>query len=235
MKISQAILPVAGLGTRFLPLTKVVPKELLPLGNKLEAVLEKKGKLDAISELKKYDNVHFEVVYQHEQHGDGHALLQARHWIKDPVVAVLFGDDLITGAASGLQQLVNAYDSLNHDPANPAAILALENVPRENVSKYGIVKTEGKDGMAHRITGLVEKPKPEEAPSTLGIIGKYLVPKSVFDVLHEIEGGHGGEIRLIDALIHRLDHVPIYGVEMQGKRLDTGTPEGYKEAVRVLG
>lgn len=273
MKITQAILPVAGLGTRFLPWTKVVPKELLPLGNKpiiahlvdecldagitdicfvinpgkesipqyfaphpeLERVLEKKGKLDALNELKKYDKVNFSVAYQREQHGDGHALLQARDWVKDPVVAVLFGDDLMHHDRSGLQQLMDAYETIEHDTKNPGAILALENVPREKTNKYGIVELDGTVGAAHKVIGLVEKPKPEEAPSTLGIIGKYLVPKAVFDVLHEVQGGHGGEIRLIDALIHRLNHVPIYGVEMQGKRLDTGTPEGYKEAVRILG
>ena len=273
MIITQAILPVAGLGTRFLPLTKVVPKELLPLGNKpiiahlvdecldagitdfcfvinpgkesipqyfaphpeLEKALEKKGKLDAISELQKYNNVHFSVAYQNEQHGDGHALLQARDWIQNPVVAVLFGDDLIHHERSGLQQLLDAYQTMEHDPANPGALLALENVARDMVHKYGIVDVDGLVGTAHRIKGLVEKPTAETAPSTLGIIGKYLVPRSVFNVLHELESGHGGEIRLIDALIHRLQHVPIYGVEMMGKRLDTGTPEGYKEAVRVLG
>jgi len=273
MIITQAILPVAGLGTRFLPLTKVVPKELLPLGNKpiiahlvdecldagitdicfvinsgkesipqyfaphpeLEALLEKKGKLDAIADLQKYNNVKFSVHYQHEQHGDGHALLQAREWIANDVVAVLFGDDLIHHEKSGLQQLIDAYTQIEHDSGNPGALLALENVPREKTSQYGIVDVEPQGEKIYRIKGLVEKPKPEDAPSTLGIIGKYLIPRSVFNVLHEIESGHGGEIRLIDALIHRVHVVPIYGVEMQGKRLDTGTPEGYKEAVRILG
>lgn len=275
MKISQAILPVAGLGTRFLPWTKVVPKELLPLGTKpiiahlvdeclgvgiddicfvinsgkevipqyfaphpeLEAILEKKGKKDALDELKKYDNVRFSVAYQREQHGDGHAILQARDWAQDPVVAVLFGDDLIHGDKTGLQQLVDAYEKLDHDHQNPGALLALENVPREKTNKYGIVAIDESQskGNIKRVTGLVEKPKPEDAPSTLGIIGKYLIPQSVLGVLGDVESGHGGEIRLIDALIHRKDHVPIWGVEMQGQRLDTGTPEGYKEAVKVLG
>jgi UTP--glucose-1-phosphate uridylyltransferase len=105
------------------------------------------------------------------------------------------------------------------------------------VSSYGIAAIDEakSQGNVKRITGLVEKPKPADAPSTLGIIGKYLIPHSVIGVLNEIEGGQGGEIRLIDALIHRKDHVPIWGVEMQGKRLDTGTPEGYKEAVKILG
>jgi UTP--glucose-1-phosphate uridylyltransferase len=105
------------------------------------------------------------------------------------------------------------------------------------VSSYGIVAIDEAQskGNVKRISGLVEKPKPEDAPSTLGIIGKYLIPRSVIGVLGDVESGHGGEIRLIDALVHRKDHVPIWGVEMQGKRLDTGTPEGYKEAVRILG
>lgn len=275
MKITQAILPVAGLGTRFLPWTKVVPKELLPLGSKpiiahlvdeclsvgisdicfvispgkesiaqyfaphpeLEAILEKKGKGELLDELKKYDNVKFTMHYQNEQHGDGHAILQARDWMNSPVVAVLFGDDLIHHPKNGLQQLVEAYAELSHDAQNPGALLALENVAKERVSKYGIVAINEKESMGtvKHVTGLVEKPKPADAPSTLAIIGKYLIPKAVMDVLHEVESGHGGEIRLIDALIHRKEHVPIYGVVMQGQRLDTGTPEGYKEAVKVLG
>lgn len=275
LRITQAILPVAGLGTRFLPLTKVVPKELLPLGNKpiiahlvdecmdagisdicfvintgkeaipqyfaphpeLQALLTKKGKESALDELKKYDNVRFSVVYQDEQHGDGHAILQAKEWVKSPVVAILFGDDLIHHQDSGLQQLINAYDHLEVKNGLYPALLSLEEVPEEHFGKYGIVEVDAgqSTGESKRVVGLVEKPKPEDAPSNLGIIGKYLIPSSVLDVLHEVKRGQGNEIRLIDALIHRKDHVPIYGVQMKGKRLDTGTPEGYKEAVRILG
>ena len=277
MNVTQAILPVAGLGTRFLPWTKVVPKELLPIGNQpiiallvdeclsigvtdicfvishgkeaipqffyddpaLEAELKRRGKQEAISDLKMYDNVNFHVVYQSEQHGDGHAILQAADWVKTDVVAVLFGDDLIIGPENGMTQLHRAYQALPAaaDPAKMPAMLCLQNVDRKQVSKYGVVDVdeEGTEGRLKKIKGLVEKPKPEEAPSTLGIVGKYLIPRSTFKVLPDVKSGHGGEIRLIDALIHQLEELPVYGYEFKGKRLDTGTPEGYKEAVQMLG
>ncbi len=271
MKLKQAILPVAGLGTRFLPWTKVVPKELLPLGNEpiigllvdeclsvgitdicfvishgkemipqyfytdpaLETELARRGKSEALAELKKYDEVDFHVVYQEQQLGDGHALLQAKDWVKSDTIAVLFGDDLIAGKENGLEQLARAYEKVEAG----SAILGLENVAKENVSKYGIVDIDSKksEGRLKRVTGLVEKPAPDKAPSTLGIIGKYLVPKSTFDILPKVTSGHGGEIRLIDALIAQLGTIDIYGYEMEGKRLDTGTPEGYREAVQILG
>ncbi|MBI1812974.1 NTP transferase domain-containing protein [Candidatus Peregrinibacteria bacterium] len=276
MKLTQAVLPVAGLGTRFLPWTKVVPKELLPLGNQpiiahlvdeclsvgitdicfviskgkeaipqyfaphpeFEEELRKRGKLDALSELQKYDAVRFHVVHQDEQKGDGHAILQANDWISADVVAVLFGDDLILHDENGLQQLLRAYEDVaEKHPEETPALLSLENVPAHLVSKYGIVEIDDARsiGTIRRIRGMVEKPHPSKAPSTLGIIGKYLIPRSTIQKLPAIEGGHGGEIRLIDALTSQLGEVPIYGVEMRGKRLDTGTPEGYKEAVRMLG
>ena len=273
MKITQAILPVAGLGTRFLPWTKVVPKELLPIGNQpiiahlvdvclsvgiqdiclvishgkeqipqyffsdptLEAELLRRGKLDALAHLKKYDNVNFHVVYQDQQHGDGHAILQGKDWVKSDTVAVLFGDDLIHGKENGLQQLVKAFDQVEH--TRDTAMLCLENVPRERVSKYGIVDIDEaqSNGRLQKIKALVEKPKSEDAPSTLGIVGHYLIPRSTFDILPSIGASHGGEIRLIDALIAQLKDIDIYGCEVEGRRFDTGTPEGYKEAVHVLG
>ncbi len=280
MNLSQAILPVAGLGTRFLPWTKVVPKELLPIGNQpiiallvdeclsvgitdicfvinrgkesipqyfyempeLEAQLQKKGKSHLLEELARYDSVNFHVVYQEEMHGDGHALLQARSWVKAPEVAVLFGDDLIVGKQNGLQQLTKAMTDIKHE--RDTVMLCLQNVPKESTAKYGIVAVDNdwmkaageKTPHLRKIDGLVEKPRPEVAPSTLAIVGKYIVPKMIFDRLHEVEqGSHGGEIRLIDALIQNRDHLDIYGCVFEGKRYDTGTPEGYKEAVMDLG
>lgn len=275
MQLSQAILPVAGLGTRFLPWTKVVPKELLPIGNRpiiallvdeclsvgitdicfviskgkegipqffyedpaLEEELARRGKSEAIAELKRYDNVNFHVVYQEQQLGDGHAILQAADWVKSEHVAILFGDDLIVDQHSGLEQLTDAMKKVPADQLTDAAMLCLQNVPREKTASYGIVEiADGSDGRLHRITGLVEKPKPEEAPSTLGIVGKYIIPRSTFDVLPTVGSSHGGEIRLIDALIEQNNQgAPIYGTEFEGTRLDTGTPEGYKEAMRILG
>lgn len=271
MQISQAILPVAGLGTRFLPWTKVVSKELLPIGNRpiiaylvdecldagikdicfviskgkeaipeyfqsnpeLEKELEKRGKGKQLEILKRYEDVNFHVVYQDEMLGDGHALLQARDWVKSPTIAVLFGDDLFTGAASGLEQLKKASELVEDD----AAIIALENIPKELTSKYGIVDPESahpENDRLHKVKGLVEKPEPADAPSTLGIVGRYLIPKSTFDVLPEVGAGQGGEIRLIDALIAQLGKTPIYGLECEGTRVDTGTPEGYAKAVKLL-
>ena len=277
MSLTQAILPVAGLGTRFLPWTKVVPKELLPIGNEpiiallvdeclsvgitdicfvishgkeaipqyfyedpaLEAELNQRGKGEALQELTKYDEVNFHIVYQMQQRGDGHALLQAGKWVKSPSIAILFGDDLIVGEKNGLQQLDEAYGHLcaATAPEHLPALLCLQNVPKSLVSKYGIVdiSPEESTGRLKRVRGLVEKPSPVSAPSTLGIVGKYIVPKTTFDVLPTVQGGTGGEIRLIDALITQLDSIAVYGYEFEGKRYDTGSPEGYKEAVRDLG
>ncbi len=271
MKLTQAILPVAGLGTRFLPWTKVVPKELLPIGNqpiiayivdecidvgitdicfvinrgkeaiaqyfyedpKLEAELERRGKKELLAQLKRYDAINFHVVYQEEQLGDGHAILQAKDWVKEESVAVLFGDDFFIGEQSGLQQLVAAHDS-----SSESAIVALQNIPRENTSSYGIVDIASEDSENPRLKtlkGMVEKPAPEDAPSTLGIVGRYIIPRSTFDILPTLAAGHGGEIRLIDALSEQMKTMPIYGYECEGTRIDTGRPEGYKEAVRLLG
>jgi UTP--glucose-1-phosphate uridylyltransferase len=275
MTIHQAILPVAGLGTRFLPWTKVVPKELLPIGNQpiiallvdeclsigiddicfvisrgkeaipqyfydmpeLEEELRSRGKLHMLEELSRYSKVRFHVVYQEEMKGDGHALLQAREWVKPGTVAVLFGDDLIVGKENGLQQLQKAMEMLR--PDGDVAMLCLQEVERSMLHRYGVVNVDKDDrkttARLKKIKGLVEKPKPEDAPSNLGIVGKYLIPSSLFERLHEIEGTKDGEIRLIDALIHHQENLAIYGYIFEGTRLDTGTPEGYKEAVKILG
>lgn len=270
--ITQAVLPIAGLGTRFLPWTKAVPKELLPIGNRpiiahlideclevgitdvclviskgkeaiaeyfypdtaLEEELRRRGKEDLVKHLRQYDGVKFHVVYQNDQLGDGHAILQAKDWVKSETVAVLFGDDLIADEKSGLKQIVDAYGKLPEDKRG--AMLCLENIAREETKKYGIAAVEdpASTDRLKRVTGLVEKPEPKDAPSTLGIVGKYLIPKSTFDVLPTVKGSHGGEIRLIDALMAQLkDGLPIHGCEVEGMRIDTGTPRGYQKAVAL--
>ncbi|KKW40318.1 hypothetical protein A2454_01690 [Candidatus Peribacteria bacterium RIFOXYC2_FULL_55_14] len=273
MKITQAILPVAGLGTRFLPWTKAVPKELLPLGNQpiiahlvhecldvgitdicfviskgkeaipqyfkidpaLEEELKKRGKFHLVKELLRYDSVNFHTVYQNEQHGDGHAILQAADWAGEGTIAILFGDDLFTGSKSALRQLIDAHSMLTEDERG--AIVALERIPPEDTLRYGIVDVEKEHKSSPRlkkVKGLVEKPEPQFAPSNLGIVGRYLIPRSVIDVLPEVESGHGGEIRLIDALTRKLGSLPIYGYECEGTRIDTGHPEGYAKAVSIF-
>lgn len=273
MKITQAILPVAGLGTRFMPWTKAVPKELLPLGNQpiiahlvhecldvgitdicfviskgkeaipeyfqiepeLEDELKKRGKYHLVEELLRYDTVNFHTVYQDKQHGDGHAILQAADWAEEGTIAILFGDDLFTGSNSALRQMIDAHDRLAKD--EQGAIVALEKIPSEDTLRYGIVDIDTENPSAPRlkkVKGLVEKPEPQDAPSNLGIVGRYLIPRSVIDVLPMVESGHGGEIRLIDALTHQLKTLPIYGYECEGTRIDTGHPEGYAKAVSIF-
>ena len=273
MKITQAILPVAGLGTRFLPWTKAVPKELLPLGNQpiiahlvhecldvgitdicfviskgkeaipqyfkidpaLEEELKKRGKFHLVEELLRYDSVNFHTVYQNEQHGDGHAILQAADWAGKGTIAILFGDDLFTGNKSALRQMIDAHNMLTEDERG--AIIALERIPLEDTLRYGIVDVEKEHKSSPRlkkVKRLVEKPEPQFAPSNLGIVGRYLIPRSVIDVLPEVESGHGGEIRLIDALTRKLGSLPIYGYECEGTRIDTGHPEGYAKAVSIF-
>lgn len=275
MRLTQAILPVAGLGTRFLPWTKVVPKEMLPIGNRpiialivdealsvgitdicfvisrgkemvsqyfahnpaLETELRARGKAEALQTLRKYDAVRFTTVYQETQRGDGDAILQARGWVREEAVVVLFGDDLIAGEESGLQQMAQAYGTLPQNPEQPA-LLCLENIARERVSAYGIADVDSSsasaDNRLHRVRRLVEKPSPEAAPSTLGVVGKYIIPRTTLATLATLQAANGKELRLIDALIAGLPGTPVYGIEVKGQRLDTGTPQGYREAVRVL-
>lgn len=273
MRLTQAILPVAGLGTRFLPWTKVVPKELLPIGNEpiiaklvdeclsvgiddicfvispgkelipqyfnedpaLEAELSKRGKLDLLGKLKAYDRVKFHVVYQHKPLGDGHAIMQAADWVEADNVAVLFGDDLIIGEKNGLQQLFDAWSGLS--APEKSAVMCLQDIDRNETGKYGIVDIapDKHKNRLKKVIGMVEKPKPEDAPSTLGIVGKYIVPKSVIMKLRELPTGPSGELRLIDSLHASMNDVEMYGYEFEGRRFDTGTPEGYKETVQQLG
>ena len=273
MSITQAILPVAGLGTRFLPWTKVVPKEFLPIGSKpmiallveecidagitdicfvispgkeiipeyfkknrkWEEGLYTRGKADKIADMARYDAIRFHTVYQYDQCGDGHAILQAAGWVREESVAILFGDDYFTGKGSGIAQLLQARHLLGGE--KNGAIIALENISKEETSHYGIVDIEHnhpKNPRLKRLKGLVEKPDPKIAPSTFGIVGRYLIPKGTIDLLPTVESQNGHEIRLIDALIKQLGTIPIYGYECEGIRIDTGTPEGYRKAVQIL-
>ncbi|MDP7247242.1 MAG: sugar phosphate nucleotidyltransferase [Candidatus Peribacteraceae bacterium] len=282
MNLKQAILPAAGLGTRFLPWSKTVPKELLPLGNqpiiahlvsecmdagitdvcfviskgkeliseyfendpKLEAELGARGKLNCLEDLKRYDSVNFQTVYQDEQHGDGHAILQAADWVESEPVAILFGDDLFVGDEGGLTQLKKAYELMGDE----GVLIALENIDRSLAPRYGIIdvgEEHESDSRLKKVNDLVEKPSPEEAPSTLGVVGRFLISKSTLDALQDISGLPcterakrdlvQGEIRLVDALKSQIGSVPIFGYECKGTRIDTGTPEGYRGAVEIWG
>jgi UTP--glucose-1-phosphate uridylyltransferase len=264
IKIRKAVLPVAGMGTRFLPITKVVPKELLPIVDKpviqylveeavasgaeeiifvishqkelirqyfthhpeLEELLFKKGKhalLEAIKPIHKM--ARFTFVYQDEALGDGHAILQAEKAVGNEPFLILFGDDIVKGEVPAARQLINQFRG--------ESVIAVENVPRNKTKLYGIIKPGQRLGGKVEVLGLVEKPEPKVAPSTLGIIGKYVCPPEIFGALKKAKRGKDGEIRLIDGFIKLMKTQKIWAVEIEGERFDTGNPEGLAAAIRA--
>jgi UTP--glucose-1-phosphate uridylyltransferase len=266
----KAVIPVAGLGTRFLPATKAVPKELLPVVDRpalqyiveeaaraglgevlmvtgrnkaaiedffdrvpeLETALEKKGdeeRLAAVHDSTDVAQVHF--VRQGEAKGLGHAVLQAAAFVGDEPFAVLLGDDLIDARDLLLEQMLAVQAE------HGGSVIALLDVGRENIDKYGAVAVEpsehaGEGDDVVRITGLVEKPPVEEAPSSLAIIGRYVLAPEIFEVLRNTSPGRGGEIQLTDALATLVERgQPVHGVVFSGRRYDTGDRLDYLKAV----
>jgi UTP--glucose-1-phosphate uridylyltransferase len=264
---TKAVIPVAGMGTRFLPATKAVPKELLPVVDRpalqyiveeaaraglhevlmvtgrnkaaiedyfdrqpeLETALEKKGdaeRLAAVQESTDVAQVHF--VRQGEAKGLGHAVLQAAAFVGDAPFAVLLGDDLIDARDHLLEQMLAVQAE------HGGSVIALLDVGMENISKYGAVAVEpvvDSDDVV-RVTGLVEKPPADEAPSSLAIIGRYVLAPEIFDALRETEPGRGGEIQLTDALAALAERGdPVHGVVFSGRRYDTGDRLDYLKAV----
>ncbi|NYJ06225.1 UTP--glucose-1-phosphate uridylyltransferase GalU [Petropleomorpha daqingensis] len=265
--IRKAVLPVAGLGTRFLPATKALPKELLPVVDRpalqyiveeaaraglgevlmvtgrnkaaiedffdrvpeLEDALEKKGdaqRLDAVRSSTEVAQVHF--VRQGEARGLGHAVLQGAAFVGDEPFAVLLGDDMIDERDHLLEQMIAVQAE------HGGSVIALLDVGRENIDKYGAVAVEpsGQGDDVVRITGLVEKPPVEEAPSSLAIIGRYVLAPEIFQVLRDTAPGRGGEIQLTDALATLVARgEPVHGVVFSGRRYDTGDRLDYLKAV----
>jgi UTP--glucose-1-phosphate uridylyltransferase len=267
----KAVIPVAGMGTRFLPATKSVPKELLPVVDKpalqyiveeaaraglpevlmvtgrnkaaiedffdrhpeLETALERKGDADRLASVHESTDVaqvHF--VRQGEAKGLGHAVLQAAAFVGDEPFAVLLGDDLIDARDHLLEHMLAVQAE------HGGSVVALLDVGRENIDKYGAVAIEpgtqtAMDGdEVVRITGLVEKPPIDEAPSSLAIIGRYVLAPEVFAVLRETPPGRGGEIQLTDALATLVERgEPLHGVVFSGRRYDTGDRLDYLKAV----
>ena len=263
----KAVIPVAGMGTRFLPATKAVPKELLPVVDRpalqyiveeaaraglpevlmvtgrnkgaiedffdstpeLEAALEKKGdagRLESVRASTEVAQVHF--VRQGEARGLGHAVLQAAAFVGDEPFAVLLGDDLIDARDHLLEQMLAVQAE------HGGSVIALLDVGMENIDKYGAVAVEpGAEGSdVVTVTGLVEKPPVEEAPSSLAIIGRYVLAPEIFDVLRGTEPGRGGEIQLTDALATLVARgEPVHGVVFGGRRYDTGDKLDYLKAV----
>ena len=236
----KAIIPAAGLGTRFLPITRVVPKEMLPIGSRpaLELIVDEAKDAGAdevvvvISRGKELIRDYFagdtsvRFVYQEEQRGLGHAVLQAAEAVGDAngPVLVLLGDALVAGGSPS-RELVAL--SAAHDGAS---VIGLERVPIERVSRYGIVRMEGS-----RIVDMVEKPAPSEAPSDLAVAGRYLLDPAVFGLLRTQTPGKGGEIQLTDAIRRMLAERSVYGCVYSGRRQDIGNPKGYFAALKAMG
>jgi UTP--glucose-1-phosphate uridylyltransferase len=263
--IRKAVLPVAGMGTRVLPATKVLPKELLPVVDKpliqyaveeaaeagiteiilvtargkemladhfdrnaeLERSLEAKGKAELLEIARSTcpKGVSITTVRQPAPLGLGHAVLCARPVVGDEPFAVLLPDDLILGSPGCLKQLVDVW----HETGGH--VIAVENVPADQVDRYGILDVIEEKGRLARARGMVEKPKPAEAPSTLSVIGRYVLDPLVFDALERRERGAGGEIQLTDAIARTLDRVTLHGARFKGMRYDCGNKAGYVAAI----
>jgi UTP--glucose-1-phosphate uridylyltransferase len=263
--IRKAVLPVAGMGTRVLPATKVLPKELLPVVDKpliqyaveeaaeagiteivlvtargkemladhfdrnaeLERSLEAKGKAELLDIARSTcpRGVTITTVRQPAPLGLGHAVLCARPVVGDEPFAVLLPDDLILGRPGCLKQLVDVWH------ATRGHVIAVENVPADQVDRYGILDVVEEKGRLARARGMVEKPRPSEAPSTLSVIGRYVLDPAVFQALERREAGAGGEIQLTDAIARTLDRVTLHGARFVGTRYDCGNKAGYVAAI----
>ena len=264
-RIRKAVFPVAGLGTRFLPATKTVPKEMLPIIDKpliqyavdeaieagcdtlifvtnrykhavadyfdkayeLEQKLERAGKHEQLEQIRHVlpEGVRAVFVTQAEALGLGHAVLCAKAIVGDEPFAVLLPDDLIWNRGDGaLKQMAD----LNQ--ASGASVIAVEDVPHEKTGSYGIVATDKFDGRKGHITQIVEKPKPEDAPSDLAVVGRYVLSPKIFGLLEATGTGAGGEIQLTDAIARLLESEPVDVYRFEGTRFDCGTHLGLVEA-----
>ncbi len=261
--IRKAVFPAAGLGTRFLPATKAMPKEMLPLVDKpaiqyvveeavasgidtiiivtgrgksaiedhfdvsyeLEQLLKERGKPELLKQVRAISGmIKVSYVRQKEALGLGHAILMARELVGDEPFAVFLGDDIVLSRIPVMRQMIDIYRRRR------STILAVEKVDRQRSRDYGMVDVRPGGGRAQRIVDLVEKPPPEEAPSDLAIIGRYILEPEIFDALAATRPGRGGEIQLTDALRRMLRRKPIHAYRFQGTRYDIGNKLGFLRA-----
>lgn len=253
--IRKVVIPVAGWGTRSLPATKNIPKEMLPIYNKpviqyvveeaqcahikdvifvtnrdknviedhfdhnlqLEDLLERSGKLDKLEEVRRVaEMVNILSVRQKRQLGLGHAVLCARELVGDEPFAVMVGDDLMFSGVPGIGQLIEVA------MAEKMPVIGVMEVPWEKVSRYGIIDGEEVAPGVYRVRDMVEKPKREDAPSRMAIVGRYVLTSDIFDYLEKVKPGHGGEIQLTDALQAMAKDRGMMAVRMAGMRFDAG-------------
>lgn len=263
-RVRKAIFPVGGLGTRFLPATRAMPKEMLPVVDKpliqyaveeakasgieefvfvtgrgkhaiedhfdisyeLDHTLAERGKQDILDEMQAWLPNPGQLAYTRQMLplGLGHAVWCAREFVGNEPFAVLLADDLVMSKEPCLGQLIDIHEKTGGN------VVAVMDVPREHTSRYGILDLESDDGKLASVKGLVEKPAPEEAPSTLSIIGRYVLMPSVFAELDKQETGAGGEIQLTDAMAKTIGQTPFHGLRFEGRRFDCGDKVGFLEA-----
>lgn len=262
-KVRKAVIPAAGLGTRFLPATKATPKEMLPIVDKptiqyiieealdsgiediliitgrskraiedhfdrsieLELNLEAGGKISELEMVRKISDIRIHYIRQKEPRGLGHAILCAQQFIGDEPFAVLLGDDVVDSQVPALKQLIDVYDKTG------ASVLGVQEVPQEKVSAYGIVASQPTDDVrTFTVTDMVEKPKMEDAPSRLAVLGRYIINPEIFPILEETKPGRGNEIQLTDALKVLAAQQPMYAYNFEGRRYDVGDKQGFLEA-----
>jgi len=266
--VRKAIFPVGGMGTRFLPATKAMPKEMLPIIDRpliqyaveeaaaagieefifvtgrgkhaiedhfdesveLNHLLNEQGKDDILADIRGWMPKPGQVFYTRQMAplGLGHAVWCARHLIGDEPFAVLLADDLVLSKTPCLKQMVDVYGETG------GSVVAVVDVPREHTDRYGILDVNHDDGRLASVKGLVEKPAPADAPSTLSIIGRYILQPNVFRWLDRQEKGKGGEIQLTDAMASMLEDGPFHGVRFEGRRFDCGNKIGFVEATLAL-
>lgn len=262
-KVRKAVIPAAGLGTRFLPATKAQPKEMLPIVDKptlqyiieeainsgieeiliitgrnkssiedhfdrsveLEAELLRNGKTDLLKMVQDIGNmadIHY--IRQKEPKGLGHAIYCAKSFIGDEPFAVMLGDDVVDSEIPCLKQLIDSYENVK------SSVLGVKEVEKNQVNKYGIVDYSNHSGKLYDVKNLVEKPDIKDAPSSIAILGRYIITPAIFDILEDTVPGKNGEIQLTDALKTLLEREKIYAYEFDGIRYDIGDKIGFLEA-----
>ncbi len=263
MKIRKAIIPAAGLGTRFLPATKAQPKEMLPIVDKptiqfiieeaiasgiediliitgrgkraiedhfdrsleLEEELKKKGQEGLLLQVRQIaDLCSIHYIRQKEAKGLGHAIYCAKAFVGDEPFAVLLGDDIVDSEVPCLKQMINAYDEYQ------TSILGVQQVPIEDVPKYGIVEGKQVDERIYKVKTLVEKPDIDKAPSNVAILGRYIINPAIFKYLENAKPGKNGEIQLTDSLCELAKKEPMYAYDFIGRRYDVGNKLGFLQA-----
>ena len=263
MKVRKAVIPAAGLGTRFLPATKAMPKEMLPIVDKptlqyiieeavesgieeiliitgrnktsiedhfdksieLEMELEKKGKTDLLKIVKDVaDLVTIHYIRQKEPKGLGHAIYCAKSFVGNEPFAVMLGDDIVDNHKPCLGQMLEMYNQYK------TTILGVQEVPKKDTNKYGIVDGKQIEDRTYKVKTLVEKPEVDKAPSNIAILGRYIINPAIFEILENTKPGKGGEIQLTDALNELATIEAMYAYVFEGRRHDVGDKLGFLEA-----